>query len=207
MDGPEIRVWHGSIGDADVDVLVNASNTLLKLGSGVSAAIRMSCGAGFQAALDELLAKEHGSGLEPGAVVMTDAHQHPRAKYVAHVAVMDYRDGKGLVRNPDQARLETGYRALFEAVERLPEERLSVGLVALGAGTGGFGLRNTVSLACAALRAHLDAGAHEVGPVTFVAFDILECANTLAAVREHFTVNESGLSEDVLKMTEVVAAG
>jgi len=207
MDDPAIRVWHGSIGDADVDVLVNASNTLLKLGSGVSAAIRQSCGAGFQATLDELLAKEHGGGLEPGAVVMTDAHEHPRAKYVAHVAVMDYRDGQGHVRNPDHARLETGYRALFEAIEKLPEERPSVGVVALGAGTGGFGLRNTVGLACAALRTHLDTGERRVGPVTFVAFDILECANTLAAVREQFPVDESGLSEAVLKMTEVVAVG
>ena len=73
----QIDVWHGSIGDADVDVLVNASNTILKLGSGVSHAIRLSCGPEFQPHLDEVLAAR-GGGIEPGDVVLTHAGAHPR---------------------------------------------------------------------------------------------------------------------------------
>jgi O-acetyl-ADP-ribose deacetylase (regulator of RNase III) len=192
----EVAVWHGSIGDADVDVLVNASNTILKLGSGVSYAIGQSCGPGFQGVLDALLRDRYRGGLEPGAVVMTDAHQHLRAKDVAHVAVMDYREGAHIVSRPDADRLRRGYDALFAAIAASPDGPHSVAVVALGAGTGGFGLRQSVGLACERLAHHLET-AGGISQVLFVAYDALECANTFEAVKEHFDVDPSTLSADV----------
>lgn len=192
-----VRVWHGSIGAADADILVNASNTLLRLGSGVSYAISQACGPGFQRVLDELLAAEHGGSVEPGAVVLTGAHHHPRARHVAHVAVMDYRAGAHVVARPDEARLREGYEALFAALSALPGGPHSVALVALGAGTGGFGLRPSVALACESLRRHLDRGASNLSQVLFVAYDALECANTFETVRAFFEVDPATLSADV----------
>lgn len=88
----DVALKQGSLTDGDETLLVNASNTNLQLGSGVSGAIRKACGTTFQAALDELLEKR-GGPLEPGDVVLTNAGAHRRARYIAHVAVMDYRGG------------------------------------------------------------------------------------------------------------------
>lgn len=193
----DVRVWHGNLGDADADVLVNASNTILRLGSGVSYAIGQSCGPDFQGVLDALLRDRYAGGLEPGAVVITDAHQHRRARYVAHVAVMDYREGAHIVSRPDLDRLRRGYDALFAAIAALPNGPHSVAIVALGAGTGGFGLRQSVALACERLVHHVEGGGAGMSQVLFVAYDPLECANTFEAVKEHFEVDASSLSADV----------
>jgi O-acetyl-ADP-ribose deacetylase (regulator of RNase III) len=199
-----IDVWHGSIGDADVDVLVNASNTLLQLGSGVSAAIRQTCGgATYQSALDERLQREFGGGLEPGAVVITDAGSHPRAKYVAHVAVMDYRPGPGIVSRPDAARIERGAAELWTKLAALPHP-VSVGMVALGAGTGGLGLRDSVRIACTTLKAQLETDPGRICAVQFVAYDELEFANTIDTVRQHFELDLGKLDEHTRRLVEAV---
>ena len=104
-----VEVRQGSVTAAEVDVLVNASNTLLRLGSGVSAAIRRACGPEYQGFLDAELARQ-GGGLDPGAVVVTHAGTHPRARFVAHVAVMDYRAVATAVA-PDLARIDRASRA------------------------------------------------------------------------------------------------
>ena len=198
-----IRVWHGSIGDADVDVIVNASNTQLRLGSGVSAAVAASCGAGFQARLTALREERWPGGMEPGDVVLTDANAHPRAKHVAHVAVMDYRDRPDARPRPDDVRIERGCTELWRQLAALPAP-VSVGMVALGAGTGGMGLRDSVSIACRALARQLEADAGAINEVVFVAYDGLEFVNTLAAVRDHFDVDLAGIDPDALRMLEVL---
>lgn len=198
-----ISVWHGSIGDADVDVLVNASNTQLRLGSGVSAAIAASCGAGFQARLTALLQERWPGGMEPGDVVITDAHSHAQASHVAHVAVMDYRERADARPRPDAARIERGCAELWRQIAALPRQ-VSVGMVALGAGTGGMGLRDSVSIACRALQRQLEDDAGGITRVVFVAYDQLEFVNTLAAVRDHFDVDLSDIDPAAIRLLEAL---
>lgn len=177
-------VRHGSVTDtaADVDILVNASNTLGRLGSGVSAAIRVACGPGFQAIIDASL-EPHGA-VEPGDVWMTSAGTHGRARYVAHVAVMDCRDGSSLPRGPDADRIERGCRNLWRAIDALPYERpLAIGMVALGAGTGALGVRMPTEITARSLLAH--AVAHPatcISSVTFHGYDRLEYLNVVAVL-------------------------
>jgi O-acetyl-ADP-ribose deacetylase len=189
-----ILVEHGSIGDCDVDVLVNASNTALALGSGVSAAIRATCGPGFQQHLDEIV-RARGGSVSPGDVVVTGAHGHPRARHVAHVAVMDYRDGSPEGMKPTLQRVRQGCAHLWDAIEALGS--VSVGMVALGAGTGGLGLHDSVEVACETLRDHLARGSR-VGKVVFVAYALHEYANTLAVVRRFFDVDTTGVPDEIL---------
>jgi len=148
-----IAVAQGSLTEGDCVVLVNASNTNLDLGSGVSAAIRRACGPGYQEHIHRRLAEERGGPLAPGEVLVTDAGGHPRARWVAHVAVMDYRPGSAGPVAPDLARIERGCENLWRALEGLASEAsLTVAMVALGAGVGGLGVRASTAVAAETLR-------------------------------------------------------
>ena len=89
----KVIIKQGSLTDGDETVLVNASNTNAQLGTGVSAAIRQACGAGYQEKVLAALEHEFHGPMQPGQVLLTHAGTHPRAIWVAHVAVMDYREG------------------------------------------------------------------------------------------------------------------
>lgn len=171
-----ISLRQGSLTDGDETVLVNASNTNARLGSGVSAAIRNACGPGYQAFLDAELARQFGAAMTPGEVMVTHAGGHPRAKFVAHVAVMDYRDGFGGNSFPTLDIIRAGCERLWRSVERLPgDERHSVAMVALGGGTGGLGVTNPTRLAAATLAAYLEqVPASRIERVTFYGYQFVE---------------------------------
>ncbi|MEW5739441.1 MAG: macro domain-containing protein [Myxococcota bacterium] len=153
---PKIEFVQGSLTDGAESVLVNASNTGATLGSGVSGAIRRACGPAFQGQVHELLqAKFHGP-MSPGQVLITHAGAHPRAKWVAHVAVMDYRRGMGPQSFPTLETINRGCQQLWDALESIEgKERLSVAMVALGAGTGDLGVAEPTRIAAETLQAHL----------------------------------------------------
>jgi O-acetyl-ADP-ribose deacetylase (regulator of RNase III) len=188
-----ISVRQGSVVDADVDVLVNASNTNAWLGSGVSGAIRGACGAGFQEHIVAQMQACFGRVMEPGEVFVTDAGTHPRARYVAHVAVMDYREGSAQPRGPDRARIQRATENLWAALGALEgAESLRIGMVALGAGTGGLGVRLPTTIACETLKGR------SFGEVVFHGFTPLELANVLSVVLGHFEVDTAGVDPDLL---------
>ena len=153
-----IDVKQGSLVDGRETVLVNASNTAVWLGSGVSAAIREACGPGYPQAIEHARTSRFGEELPPGDVLITHAGSHPTARYVAHVAVMDFRAGTRDA-SPTLWRIKRGCRNLWSALEAAssPRERLSVAMVALGAGVGGLGVERPTAVACDTLAAHLAA--------------------------------------------------
>ncbi|MBL8918383.1 MAG: macro domain-containing protein [Myxococcaceae bacterium] len=171
-----ISLRQGSLTDGDETVLVNASNTNARLGSGVSAAIRNACGAGYQAFLDDELSRQFGGAMTPGEVMVTHAGAHPRAKFVAHVAVMDYRDGFGGNSFPTLDTIRAGCERLWRSVERLPgDERHSVAMVALGGGTGGLGVTGPTRLAAATLASYLEqVSTSRIERVTFYGYQFVE---------------------------------
>lgn len=197
----KIEVRQGSVTDADVDVLVNASNTIGALGSGVSAAIRRACGPGFQETIDRALARRGGS-MEPGDVLLTHAGTHPRARFVMHVAVMDYRDHGVTRASPDEARIRRGSEKLWDALEDLPEP-VSVGMVALGAGTGGLGERLPTSIACTTLQAHL-AGrtTTKIARVVFHGYTLPEYVTVLDVVSDAFPMDPATIAPEVWAMVQ-----
>jgi O-acetyl-ADP-ribose deacetylase (regulator of RNase III) len=80
--------------------IVNASNTKLQLGSGVSSAFRKVCGVVMQMEmLDKYKSLEQE--LQKGDVIATSAGKATNFKYALHAAVMDYNTGvKGINKLP-----------------------------------------------------------------------------------------------------------
>lgn len=150
-----VTLHRGSLTDGHESVLVNASNTNCKLGTGVSGALSRSCGPRFQEQISLELTRKFGGPMKPGQVLVTHAGKHPRARWVAHVAVMDYREGFSGASFPTQETIRTGCEQLWDAVETIVGDgKLSVAMVALGGGTGNLGVREPVRIAAETLIAH-----------------------------------------------------
>jgi len=72
--------------------IVNASNTQMLLGSGVSAAFRRRCGSTLQKEMFDKL-RSLGHALQQGDVVATSSGESVNFLYALHAAVMDYNEG------------------------------------------------------------------------------------------------------------------
>ena len=150
-----VSLTRGSLTDGHESVLVNASNTNCALGTGVSAAISRSCGPRFQEQVNLELQRKYSGPMKPGQVLVTHAGKHPRARWVAHVAVMDYREGFSGASFPSTDTIRTGCESLWDAVETIVADGpLSVAMVALGGGTGSLGVREPARIAGETLKAH-----------------------------------------------------
>lgn len=99
----------GDIVGFEADFVVNASNTKLILGSGVSMALRRHCGYALQEAMDVAKQKASRDGLiiEQGDVLMTTAAKAGNFKYVLHAAVMNYHHGTNPTKQPTVATIDT----------------------------------------------------------------------------------------------------
>ncbi len=193
-----VSVIQGSLTDGSELVLVNASNTNLILGSGVSGAIRRACGDDYQERIQSALKARFGGPMGPGDVLVTDAGAHGRAKWVAHVAVMDYRPGADVVR-PTLDRIRTGCERLWDAIELIGAKGpLSVAMVALGAGVGGLSVRESTQIACETLKAHMAIHAQSrIERVVFYGLQLHELVEMAEVVTRHFPEAEAELPEAV----------
>lgn len=193
-------VESGSLTDGSCDVLINAGNTNMKLGSGVSGALRTACGAGYQEYLFEELRGHCVESLLPGQVLMTSAGNHPTAKYVAHAAVMDYRKGFTGSSYPSLELVAQSYASIWEQVAMQPETSLSVAVVALGGGTGQLGARGPMEKACLTLRSFL-AGPNQssIGDVTFYGYTLPEYIATIEVVSQYFRIPRESLPSEVIR--------
>jgi O-acetyl-ADP-ribose deacetylase len=194
-----IAIAQGSLTDGPSLVLVNASNTQGALGSGVSGAIRRACGPGFQAEIERAIAARFDGPMPPGEVIVTSAGAHPRARYIAHVAVMDYRDGFTAVSFPDAPLIQRCCEGLWPAIEAINEPSLSVAMVALGAGTGNLGVRLPTEIACTTLAAHLARGPSRIEAVTFYGYELHEYIAILDEVSSRFPIDWAEVPDEIRK--------
>ena len=166
-----ITLVEGDITAQEIDVIVNAANTELVLGSGVAGAIREKGGPSIQSECDA-----HGAiGL--GEAVLTTAGDLP-ARFVAHAASM-----------------RPGGRATEEAVRS--SLRMSLALAAaqgcrgvacpaIGAGIAGFSVQRCAEVSLDEARRHLG-GETTIEEIRFVlfgepAFRVFEMVNDAAKV-------------------------
>ncbi len=199
-------VTQGSLTDGPCDLLINASNTSMTLGSGVSGAIRIACGAGYQSYLDEELLAHRGGVLQPGQVLFTNAGQHPRARYVAHAAVMDYRNGFTGLSYPTLELVEQAYIRIWEGIATLGESGLSVAVVALGAGTGNLGARDPIELACRTLRPFLSGENRAAfGDLHFFGYILPEYIAMVEVVSQHFEIPPDTVPPEIVKHISATA--
>ena len=87
-----IVVKQGNLLNEEADFIVNASNTRLILGSGVSMAFKRHCGIELQNEMNSVL-NSVDSDLVQGDVVATSSGGANNFKYSLHVAVMNYNQG------------------------------------------------------------------------------------------------------------------
>ncbi|MEM1507446.1 MAG: macro domain-containing protein [Candidatus Bathyarchaeia archaeon] len=85
-----IELVKGDITELDVECIVNAANSLLKMGGGVAGAIRRKGGQKIQDECDEIVAK-NGSVPVGGAVITGGGNL--KAKYVIHAVGPVYGEG------------------------------------------------------------------------------------------------------------------
>ncbi len=194
-----VSLAQGSLTDGRELVLVNDSNTHVQLGSGVSGAIRQACGPKYQGHLFEALQAKFGGPMEPGQVLLTHAGAHPRAKYVAHVAVMDARRDTSAQLMPSLETIRLGCEHLWAELERLPPGvKPTVAMVALGAGLGNLGVVGPTQVTATSLQAHLRATpASRLAHVTFYGYLPHEYEAIARALLPFFPEVAAGLSAEV----------
>ncbi len=198
---PLVGLTRGSLTDGHEAVLVNASNTNCALGTGVSGAISRSCGPRFAQQVNLELQRKHAGPMRPGQVLMTHAGAHPRARWVAHVAVMDYREGFSGKSFPTLDTIRTGCESLWDAIEAVPGDGpLSVAMVALGGGTGSLGVREPIDIAAQTLKAH--AAIHKttrISQVVFYGYLEQEYFAMAEVLLRHYPELEARLPRDVVE--------
>ncbi|QOP45889.1 macro domain-containing protein [Sulfurimonas paralvinellae] len=104
-----IVVKQGNLLNEETDFIVNASNTKLILGSGVSMAFKRHCGIELQNEMNSVLKYIKG-GLIQGDVVATSSGGANNFKYSLHVAVMNYN--KGVKHNEKKPTIDIIKKAL-----------------------------------------------------------------------------------------------
>ncbi len=125
-----ISIIQGDISQVQADALVNAANNELWMGSGVAGALRRACGS-------EVEREAMGKGpIKVGEAISTSAGQLATrgVRYIIHAAAM----GAGVAADAHTVQAAT-LSSLHEA------ERLGVGSIAfpaLGAGVGGYDVRD-----------------------------------------------------------------
>jgi len=91
----ELNLLKGNITDIETDFIVNASNTTLRLGSGISMVLKRACGPKLQESMDKIRETVYAKNLliNQGDVYATNTYELHNAKYVLHAAVINYNPG------------------------------------------------------------------------------------------------------------------
>jgi O-acetyl-ADP-ribose deacetylase (regulator of RNase III) len=163
----------GDITAEEVDAIVNAANSALRLGSGVAGAIRERGGPSIQEECDCI------GAIDVGDAAVTGAGSLP-ARYVIHAAGMP----------PGGAATEASIRSAMRRSLELASERgcRTVAVPAIGAGVGGVPLQRCAEILIEEARRHLT-GETALAEVRFVlfgepAYRVFESVNDSIRIQE-----------------------
>src|SRR5579862_8212238 len=150
-----IEIRQGDITDFDVDAIVNAANNDLQLGGGLAGAIRRKGGPRIQAECDEIGAIPVG-----GAAITSGGNL--KARHVIHAASMQL----GGSTTAQALRTSTAHALRIAAQQGLK----TVALPAIGAGIGGFPVRECAEIMLRETEKHFEQST-SIEKVQFVLFD------------------------------------
>jgi len=135
----------------NADFIVNASNTNLILGSGVSMSFFRHCGHELQLQMNELLSEIHSSGylLKKGDVVPTKSGKATNFKHALHVAMIDGNRGVHFTKtrptiNDIRKSLVNIEKTIIEYAQIHDKNEVSLVLPLLGCGVGGLNKKDVV---------------------------------------------------------------
>jgi len=146
-----IEIKQGNLLDEeDATFTVNASNTQLLLGSGVSMAFKRHCGLELQNEMNSKL-KSLNFSLKKGDVVATSSANATNFKYTLHAVIMDYNRGvRGEAKLPtiediDKALINIeSYIKWYYQKSKLKDIKVVIPL--LGCGVGGLSKIDVINL-------------------------------------------------------------
>jgi len=132
------KIKYGNLVEENATFIVNASNTELTLGSGVSHAFSEHCGGAlYQQELREL--KKKFGAIEQGDVILLSSGSATNFKYALHVAVMNYSDSSQPL-YPSYSKIQTALNTLLQIVEekskseKIQNPKLVIPLLGCGVG-------------------------------------------------------------------------
>ena len=154
-----IIVKHGNLLNEDADFIVNASNTRLILGSGVSMAFKRHCGIELQHEMNTVL-NSIDNNLIQGDVVATSSGRANNFTYSLHVAIMDYT--KGVKQNEKKPTIKIIENALQNIENYLlwyaknKSNTMKLVLPLMGCGVGGLNNEEVIELYKHFFSKHID---------------------------------------------------
>jgi O-acetyl-ADP-ribose deacetylase len=166
--GERIEIRQGDITEVDTDAVVNAANNDLQLGGGLAGAIRRKGGPRIQAECDEI-----GTIPVGGAAITSGGNL--KARYVIHAASMQL----GGATSAQSLRSSTAHALRIAAQEGLK----SIAFPAVGAGIGGFPMRECAEIMLRETARHFE-NPTSIERVCFVLFDKEALAAFGAAFRD-----------------------
>ena len=136
------------VNEKDATFIVDASNTTLVLGSGVSAAFRKKCGMQLQQEMFDKLASLDQK-LQKGDVLATSSGDASNFKYALHAAVMDYNQGiNGRNKLPTIDTISLLLNNIEQYIQwysdNNKEEAMKLVLPLMGCGVGGLGSKDVL---------------------------------------------------------------
>jgi O-acetyl-ADP-ribose deacetylase (regulator of RNase III) len=134
------KIKFGNLVEAEATFIVNASNTELTLGSGVSHAFSQHCGGDiYQKELYEI--KKSVGAIKQGDVIVSGPGSAINFKYALHVAVMNYSDSYQTP-YPTYKQMQSALNSMLGIIkdivqsEKIEKPRIAISL--LGCGVGGL---------------------------------------------------------------------
>lgn len=145
LKGKKVIIKTGNITHPIAEAVVNASNTSLKLGTGISGAIKALTGPGLQAELDHISSRIN---MDNGDAVITGAHEMKGVRYIIHTASVEGS--------------EDTIRMSIRNSLKICDEKLikSVSFPALGTGTGSMQMKEFSDLFYDELINHFSSGSN-----------------------------------------------
>ncbi len=137
----------------NVDFIVNASNTVLMLGSGVSMSFKRHCGNELQTEMSSLLEEIHSTGylLKQGDVIPSGTGKAKNFRHALHVAIMDYN--KGVRINDKKPNISVIEKALnnieviiLEYAKLHSKKEVSLVMPLMGCGFGGLNKEEVINI-------------------------------------------------------------
>ena len=152
----KIIILKGDITELEVDAIVNAANTDLKLGAGVAGAIKKKGGDSIQRECDKI------GSISVGEAVITGGG-NLKSKFVIHAAGM--RPGEGVTE-------ESLYESTLNSLKRAEENGIkTIAFPAIGTGVGGLSADICAEVMINAVINHVDTVGSLIERVYFVLFD------------------------------------